>query len=302
MRETYDILKNIVSEEDILTREYMKNHTSFKIGGSADFLVTPRTVDQIQNLIITLKKENIPVFIMGNGSNLLVSDKGIRGVVIKLSKNFSSFSISGDEVTAQSGILLSTLSKSIVNESLSAFEFASGIPGTIGGAVTMNAGAYDSEMKNIVEEVVAMDMDGNIRTFTNQEMNFRYRKSRVTDETLVVLEAKLKLEKGNIEDIKAKIDDFTLRRTTKQPLTAYSAGSTFKRPEGYFAGKLIEDAGLKGIIMRNAAVSSLHSGFVINTGDATCENILELIEFIKLTVFSKFGVMLEEEVRVVGEQ
>jgi UDP-N-acetylmuramate dehydrogenase len=302
MRETYDILKNIVSEEDILTKEYMKNHTSFKIGGSADFLVTPRTVDQIQNLIKTLKKENIPVFIMGNGSNLLVSDKGIRGVVIKLSKNFSSFSISGDEVTAQSGILLSTLSKSIVNESLSGFEFASGIPGTIGGAVTMNAGAYDSEMKNIVEEVVAMDMDGNIKTFTNQEMNFRYRKSRVTDETLVVLEAKLKLEKGNIEDIKAKIDDFTVRRTTKQPLTAYSAGSTFKRPEGYFAGKLIEDAGLKGIIMRNAAVSSLHSGFVINTGDATCENILELIEFIKLTVFSKFGVMLEEEVRVVGEQ
>ena len=302
MRETYDILKNIVSEQDILTKEYMKNHTSFKIGGSADFLVTPRTVDQIQNLIKTLKKENIPVFIMGNGSNLLVSDKGIRGVVIKLSKNFSSFSISGDEVTAQSGILLSTLSKSIVNESLSGFEFASGIPGTIGGAVTMNAGAYDSEMKNIVEEVVAMDMDGNIKTFTNQEMNFRYRKSRVTDETLVVLEAKLKLEKGNIEDIKAKIDDFTVRRTTKQPLTAYSAGSTFKRPEGYFAGKLIEDAGLKGIIMRNAAVSSLHSGFVINTGDATCENILELIEFIKLTVFSKFGVMLEEEVRVIGEQ
>ena len=302
MRETYDILKNIVSEEDILTREYMKNHTSFKIGGRADFLVTPRTVDQIQNLIKTLKKENIPVFIMGNGSNLLVSDKGIRGVVIKLSKNFSSFSISGDEVTAQSGILLSTLSKSIVNESLSGFEFASGIPGTIGGAVTMNAGAYDSEMKNIVEEVVAMDMDGNIKTFTNQEMNFRYRKSRVTDETLVVLEAKLKLDKGNIEDIKAKIDDFTVRRTTKQPLTAYSAGSTFKRPEGYFAGKLIEDAGLKGIIMRNAAVSSLHSGFVINTGDATCENILELIEFIKLTVFSEFGVMLEEEVRVVGEQ
>ena len=302
MRETYDILKNIVSEQDILTKEYMKNHTSFKIGGSADFLVTPRTVDQIQNLIKTLKKENIPVFIMGNGSNLLVSDKGIRGVVIKLSKNFSSFSISGDEVTAQSGILLSTLSKSIVNESLSGFEFASGIPGTIGGAVTMNAGAYDSEMKNIVEEVVAIDMDGNIKTFTNQEMNFRYRKSRVTDETLVVLEAKLKLDKGNIEDIKAKIDDFTVRRTTKQPLTAYSAGSTFKRPEGYFAGKLIEDAGLKGIIMRNAAVSSLHSGFVINTGDATCENILELIEFIKLTVFSKFGVMLEEEVRVVGEQ
>ena len=302
MRETYDILKNIVSEQDILTKEYMKNHTSFKIGGSADFLVTPRTVDQIKNLIITLKKENIPVFIMGNGSNLLVSDKGIRGVVIKLSKNFSSFSISGDEVTAQSGILLSTLSKSIVNESLSDFEFARGIPGTIGGALTMNAGAYDSEMKNIVEEVVAMDMDGNIKTFTNQEMNFRYRKSRVTDETLVVLEAKLKLEKGNIEDIKAKIDDFTVRRTTKQPLTAYSAGSTFKRPEGYFAGKLIEDAGLKGIIMRNAAVSSLHSGFVINTGDATCENILELIEFIKLTVFSKFGVMLEEEVRVVGEQ
>ena len=302
MREIYGILKNIVREEDIFINEYMKNHTSFKIGGSADFLVTPRNVDQIQSLVKILKKEDIPVFVMGNGSNLLVGDKGIRGVVIKLSKNFSNYSISGNIVTAQSGILLSTLSKSIANQSLSGFEFASGIPGTIGGAITMNAGAYDSEMKNIVQEVVAMDLDGNIKTFTNDEMNFRYRKSRITDEVLLVLSTKLRLENGNANDIKAKIDDFTIRRTTKQPLTAYSAGSTFKRPEGYFAGKLIEDSGLKGIIIKNAAVSSLHSGFVINTGEATCENILELIEFIKLTVFSKFGVMLEEEVRVVGER
>ncbi len=302
MADIYDILKNILNEEDIFTKECMKDHTSFKIGGCADFLTTPRNIEQIQNLMVELRKENIPVFVMGNGSNLLVSDKGIRGVVIKLAKNFSEFSISGDVVTAQSGILLSTLSKTILESSLSGFEFASGIPGTIGGAVTMNAGAYDSEMKNIIEEVVAMDMDTNIKTFSNQEMNFGYRKSIVTDEKLVVLSVKLKLKKGNKEEIKSKIDDFTERRTTKQPLSAYSAGSTFKRPEGYFAGKLIEDAGLKGITMRNAAVSNLHSGFVINTGEASCKNVLELIEFIKLTVFSKFGVMLEEEVRVVGER
>lgn len=297
-----EILNSILSSEDIVANETMKNHTSFKIGGVCDYLVTPRTIEQIQQLVVQLNEANIPVFIMGNGSNLLVRDKGIRGVVIKLAQNFSDFEIVDEKVIVQSGMLLSTLSKHIVNASLGGFEFASGIPGTIGGAVTMNAGAYDSEMKNVVTEVLAIDKSGIIKTYSGEEMNFRYRKSKITDENLIVLGAKLKLKIGNIEDIKAKIDDFTIKRTTKQPLSAYSAGSTFKRPEGYFAGKLIEDSGLKGIIMRHAAVSKLHSGFVINTGDATCENIVALIEFIKATVYAKFNVMLEEEVRLVGEK
>ncbi len=302
MKKIDDILKGILCEEDIFINETMKNHTSFKIGGDCDYLVTPRSVAQIQQLVIELNEAKIPIFIMGNGSNLLVRDKGIRGVVIKLAQNFSEFEIIDDKVVAQSGILLSTLSKQILKESLSGFEFASGIPGTIGGATTMNAGAYDSEMKNVVTEVMTIDRLGIIKSYTNEEMKFRYRKSKITDENLIVLSASIKLKKDKFEDIKAKIDDFTTKRTTKQPLTAYSAGSTFKRPEGYFAGKLIEDSGLKGIIMRHAEVSNLHSGFVINKGEATCENILDLIEFIKATVYAKFNVMLEEEVRLVGEK
>ena len=223
MKKIDDILKGILCEEDIFINETMKNHTSFKIGGDCDYLVTPRSVAQIQQLVIELNEAKIPIFIMGNGSNLLVRDKGIRGVVIKLAQNFSEFEIIDDKVVAQSGILLSTLSKQILKESLSGFEFASGIPGTIGGATTMNAGAYDSEMKNVVTEVMTIDRLGIIKSYTNEEMKFRYRKSKITDENLIVLSASIKLKKDKFEDIKAKIDDFTTKRTTKQPLTAYSA-------------------------------------------------------------------------------
>ncbi|MBP2026827.1 UDP-N-acetylmuramate dehydrogenase [Acetoanaerobium pronyense] len=302
MNNIYDGLLEILDEKDIRKDEIMRCHTSFKIGGTADFVVTPRTEKDIKKIVVFAKEMNIPLFIMGNGSNLLVRDKGIRGIVMKISDNFSEFSIEGNLVTAQSGILMSTISKHILKASLKGFEFGSGIPGTIGGAVTMNAGAYDGEIKDVITSVRVMDLDGNIFDFTNEEMNFGYRKSLVTEKKLIVISVTMNLPKGNYSEIKAKIDDFTERRTTKQPLKALSAGSTFKRPEGNFAGKLIQEAGLKGIIMKEAAVSDLHSGFVINLGKASCENILELIEFIKATVYSKFQVMLEEEVKIVGEE
>lgn len=302
MNEVYIRLNEILDRNDIKTNETMKNHTSFKIGGMADYIVTPRTENQIKEVVILAKKLNIPLFVMGNGSNLLVRDKGIRGIVMKISENFSEYEINNEDVIAQSGILMSTISKYILRNSLKGFEFGSGIPGTIGGAVTMNAGAYDGEMKDVVSSVRVMDYDGNIFQYSNEEMNFGYRKSLITEKKLIVLSVSMKLEKSEYKEIKAKIDDFTERRTTKQPLRALSAGSTFKRPQGNFAGKLIQDAGLKGIIMREAAVSDLHSGFVINLGNASCENILELLEFIKATVYSKFQVLLEEEVKIVGEE
>ena len=302
MIDIYNVLVTILDKENIRKNEPMNSHTSFKIGGVADFMVTPQTEDELRNILIKMKKMNQDIFIMGNGTNLLVRDKGIRGVVIKLCDNFSGFDIENNYVDVKSGILMSGLSKHIMKNSLTGFEFASGIPGTIGGAIAMNAGAYDGEMKDVIHSVRAMNMDGEIFELSNEQMKFGYRRSIITSDNLIVLSAVLKLQPGNYEDIKAKTDDFTVRRTTKQPLSAYSAGSTFKRPEGNFAGKLIQDAGLKGIMMKDAAISDLHSGFVINKGNATCQNILEFIEFIKATVYGKFDIMLEEEVKVVGEE
>ena len=302
MIDIYNVLVTILDKENIRKNEPMNSHTSFKIGGVADFMVTPQTEDELRNILIKMKKMNQDIFIMGNGTNLLVRDKGIRGVVIKLCDNFSGFDIENNYVDVKSGILMSGLSKHIMKNSLTGFEFASGIPGTIGGAIAMNAGAYDGEMKDVIHSVRAMNMDGEIFELSNEQMKFGYRRSIITSDNLIVLSAVLKLQPGNYEDIKAKTDDFTVRRTTKQPLSAYSAGSTFKRPEGNFAGKLIQDAGLKGIMMKDAAISDLHSGFVINKGNATCQNILEFIEFIKATVYGKFEIMLEEEVKVVGEE
>ena len=248
------------------------------------------------------KLYSYPVFVMGNGSNLLVSDKGIRAIVMQLTDNFNKLTrIDEHTVEVESGMSMGYLSNYFLQNSLTGFEFACGIPGSIGGAITMNAGAYDSMMSNVVVEVIALDKDMNIRKFNNAAMEFSYRKSIISKENMVVLTARIKLKDGNYDDIKAKIDDYTYKRTTKQPLSSYSAGSTFKRPEGYFAGKLIEDSGLKGLVMKNAAVSSLHSGFVINTGSATCQEIIDIITFIKQVVANKFHVTLEEEVKIVGE-
>ncbi|SHJ49005.1 UDP-N-acetylmuramate dehydrogenase [Tepidibacter formicigenes] len=297
----YHKLCEILDKKDILIDELMKNHTSFKIGGPADFLVTPRNEDEIKKLIILVNKENIPYFLMGNGSNLLVKDGGIRGVVIKIAENYSDFEIKDNIIKAQSGILLSKLAKNILKNSLSGFEFASGIPGTLGGAIAMNAGAYGGEMKDVVESVRLLDMDGNIVELSNEEMEFGYRKSLITEKNYIVLEAKVALKVGKYEDIKAIYDDLNLKRTTKQPLNMPSAGSTFKRPQGYYAGKLIEDSGLRGLTLKGAQVSTKHCGFVVNTGNASASDILELLDIIKKTVYDKFNVVLEEEVKIIGE-
>lgn len=299
---TLELLRTVLDRERIKTGESMKHHTSFHIGGEADYFVSPASFEQVKNTVMLLKKNEIPYFVMGNGTNLLVSDKGIRGVVVQIGPSLSNCHIEGETVYAEAGVLLSSLSKQILQAQLEGFEFASGIPGTVGGAMMMNAGAYGGEMIDIVRSVTVLDQEGNIREIPCEEMGFGYRMSRVSTEGWIVLGASFQLKQGNYEEIKAKIDDFTHRRNTKQPVSERSAGSTFKRPEGYFAGKLIDDSGLRGISYRGAQVSELHCGFVINKGRASCQDVLELINLIKKTVYDNFKVKLEEEVRIVGEE
>ncbi|CEQ18863.1 UDP-N-acetylmuramate dehydrogenase [Paraclostridium sordellii] len=298
----YKNLLNILDKEGIYLNEPMKNHISFKVGGPADFLLKPKTEDEIKRLIEFLKNENIPYIVVGNGSNLLVKDGGIRGVVIKIADNFNKFEIEDTKVVAQSGALLSFMGKAILNKSLTGFEFAAGIPGTLGGAIAMNAGAYGGEMKDIVKSVRLMDSKGNIIELSNKEMEFEYRRSLISKSDYIVLSAIMELKEGNFDEIKGYMKELTKSRVTKQPLNLPSAGSTFKRPEGHFAAKLIEDSGLKGLTLGGARVSEKHSGFVVNIGDAKAKDIIELINVVKSTVYSKFGVMLEEEVKILGDE
>lgn len=298
----YKLLLDRIAPERILRDEPMKKHTSFKIGGPADFLILPQGVEEIKEIVQLCKEEKVPFFIMGNGSNLLVRDKGMRGIVVKIAKNFSHVEIQGEKVTAHSGILLSRLAKMLLREELAGFEFASGIPGTLGGAVTMNAGAYDGEMKDVLEKIEVMDKEGNVFELQGEEMALGYRQSAVQNMDLIVLTATMKLKKGKYQDIKAKMDDLDYRRKSKQPLEWPSAGSTFKRPTGYYAGKLVQDVGLKGFSMGRAQVSELHSGFVINKGDASAAEVLSLIRHIQGKVKDQFGVDLCTEVKIIGEE
>jgi UDP-N-acetylmuramate dehydrogenase len=298
----YKNLLNILDKEQIFLDEPMKNHISFKVGGPADFLVKPKNEDQIKKLVTLLKDENIPYIVIGNGSNLLVKDGGIRGVVIKIADNFNHFQVENTTVYAQSGALLSFMGKAILNNNLTGFEFAAGIPGTLGGAIAMNAGAYGGEMKDIVKSVKLMDAKGNIFELSNGEMEFSYRKSILSKNDYIVLSAVLELKEGNYEEIRDYMRALTKSRVTKQPLNLPSAGSTFKRPEGHFAAKLIEDSGLKGLTLRGAQVSEKHAGFVVNLGDAKAKDILELINIVKSEVYSKFKVTLEEEVKILGDE
>ena len=298
----YNSLLNILNKEDILIDEPMSKHISFRVGGPADILVKPSSEDQIKDILTFAKKENIPYLIIGNGSNLLVRDGGIRGIVIKIAENFNDFSIEGTTVTAQSGAMLSFMGKAIMRNNLTGFEFAAGIPGTLGGAIAMNAGAYGGEMKDIVKSVRLIDSQGNIVELSNEEMQFAYRKSILSKEEYIVLSAVMELKEGNYEEIRDIMKDLTNKRVTKQPLNLPSAGSTFKRPEGYFAAKLIEDCGLKGLTLRGAQVSDKHCGFVVNLGGAQAKDILDLIYVVKITVYSKFGIMLEEELKILGEE
>jgi len=298
----YSELTKEIKVENILRNEPMKNHTSFKIGGPADILVIPDSVDEIVYSIKYCMANEVEYYVIGNGSNLLVRDKGIRGVVIKIAENFSDIIIEDKKVKAQAGILLSRLSKIIMKESLEGFEFASGIPGTLGGAVTMNAGAYGGEMKDIVVGVTAIDDKGEVVYLSNKELDFGYRRSLVQDRGYVILEVDMEFKKGDYEEIKKITDELTCKRTSKQPLELPSAGSTFKRPEGYYAGKLIDDSGLRGARIGDAQVSEKHCGFVVNLGNASAEEVINLIKLVQKVVRDKFGVKLETEVRIIGEE
>lgn len=278
----------------------MKKHTSFRTGGCAKYLVTPTNPSEIQELVSALKKENISYTVIGNGSNLLVSDKGYDGVVIEIGKKMSDISVDGETITAMAGALLSRIASVALSNSLSGFEFASGIPGSLGGAVMMNAGAYGGEIKDVVYETTYIDGIGDIKTITGDMHGFGYRKSIFTKDD-IILSSKIKLSKGNKEDIKALCDELNAKRREKQPIEYPSAGSTFKRPEGYFAAKLIDDASLRGERVGGAMVSMKHCGFVINYDNATSTDVFRLMQKIKTTVYDKFGVILEPEVRFIGE-
>ncbi len=299
-----DILKGLsryTNPENILTDEPMKDHTTFKIGGNADFLVSPSSVEEISNIISFIKENHINFAVIGNGSNILVSDKGFRGVIIRLHKSFADYTVEDESITAQGGILLSRLASVALENSLTGLEFASGIPGSLAGATFMNAGAYGPEMKDVIEEVTFLDKDCEIKTIGVKECDFGYRTSYFSKNDAIVLTVKLKLKKGNKDEIKKTMEELSKRRLDKQPLTFPSAGSVFKRPQGHFAGALVEQAGLKNYSIGGAMVSEKHAGFIINTGNATCEDVLNLIEYIKKIVYEKFGVTLEPEVRILGE-
>lgn len=301
MKINYKDIFSKVDVGEVLYDEPMKNHTTFKIGGPCDVLVMPNTIEQILNVLNLVKENDLAYMIIGNGSNLLVSDEGIRKVIVKLHKNFSKITLDGNKITSQAGATLKEIADFALENKLQGFEFASGIPGDLGGAVTMNAGAYGGEMKDVLESVKVIDKDLNVLDIDAKDMNLRYRNSRVQDEGLIVLEAVINLSEGDYDKIKEYQDELTSKRESKQPLEYPSAGSTFKRPEGYYAGKLIDDCGLRGYRYKDAMVSEKHCGFVINAGDANCEQVLYVINHVKEVVFEKFGVNLEPEVRIIGE-
>lgn len=282
--------------------EPLKNHTTFKIGGNCIALIEPREVSDIIEAIKICRENNIKFFVIGNGSNLLVPDEGYNGVIIKLKSEFSMIKVEGESLIVKSGAKLSEVYPVAYENSLTGFEFASGIPGTIGGAIYMNAGAYGGEMKDIVESVEVLDLDNfELKELKNEDLDFSYRKSIIQRKNYIVTSIKLKLKKGNKEEINAVYEDLRDRRNSKQPLNFGSAGSTFKRPEGHFASKLIEDAGLKGYHINDAWVSEKHSGFIVNKGNASFKEVMELIEYVQKVVFEKFGVKLEMEVRILKD-
>ena len=283
----------------VLENEPMSRHTTFKIGGNADIYIEPAT-SEVVPLVNLLRNQQIPFMVIGNGSNLLVSDHGIEGVVISLGKNASEITIEGNAITAEAGALLSRVANEAASHGLTGMEFAAGIPGSIGGAVFMNAGAYGGEIKDIIVSATVLTSDYQFEEWSREQLDLSYRHSSLMDKGAIVLSATLRLESGDEEAIRAIMNELKEKRVEKQPLNFPSAGSTFKRPEGYFAGKLIQDAGLRGYSVGGAQVSEKHCGFVVNTGNATCADVVELMKNVDAKVFEQFGVHLEPEVRVIG--
>lgn len=297
----YNRLMDIIEKNRIYTNEPMKKHTTFRVGGEADFFVVPNTKEEIRKIVALCKEMDMPYYILGNGSNLLVGDQGYRGVIIQIYKEMNTIQIEENEIKVQAGALLSKIGNVALEAGLAGFEFAAGIPGTIGGAVVMNAGAYGGEMKDVLKEVTVLTPEGEILVLAKEELELGYRTSIVAKKNYIVLDATIVLRKGDKETIKARMDELRVQRTTKQPLEYPSAGSTFKRPEGYFAGKLIQDAGLRGFQVGGAQVSEKHCGFVINKENATAADVLALINQVSAIVKEKFGVELELEVKRLGE-
>lgn len=300
MQEFCHKLKNVITKGTVLTEEPMRMHTSFQIGGPAEIFVQPATGAEVCQAIRLAKEEQIPFFVVGNGSNLLVSDDGFRGMIVQIGRNLQEISVEDNVIYAQAGALLSRVSKTALEHGLTGMEFAAGIPGSLGGAVAMNAGAYGGEMKDILTDVEVLTPDGEIKTLSLEELDLSYRHSCIFEKDYIVLSVHLQLEQGDKTVIRNRMDELARARREKQPLEYPSAGSTFKRPEGYFAGALIQEAGLKGYTVGGAQVSEKHSGFVVNRGGATAEEVLFLIKQVQKKVKSRFGVTMEPEVRMVG--
>ena len=293
--------RKLAGSTQVLVNEPMKNHTTFRIGGPADVFAVPENADQAAVILGICREEGVPFFILGNGSNLLVSDSGFRGVVIQIYRNMSALKTEGQRITAEAGASLASVSAAARDASLTGLEFASGIPGTVGGAVVMNAGAYGGEIKNVLEEAVVLTDRGQIRTVAASDLGLAYRTSVIREKGYTVVRAVFRLEKGETDAIRMTMQDLARRRIEKQPLEYPSAGSTFKRPEGYFAGKLIMDAGFRGYCVGDACVSEKHCGFIINKGHATAADVKKLMQEVTDGVFSRFGVRLEPEVRFLGD-
>lgn len=297
----YKELCDAAGTQNVLADEPMSRHTTFRIGGPADYFVTASCAEEIRKIIEACRRNSTAYYIMGNGSDLLVGDKGYRGVIIQLFKRMSDIRVEGERIYVQAGALLSKTAAAACEASLTGMEFASGIPGTLGGALRMNAGAYGGEMKHIVESADILTADGDIKTLSVEELGMGYRTSVISRNDYVALGAVLKLQRGNQDQIRARMEELKEKRISKQPLEYGSAGSTFKRPEGYFAGKLIEDAGLRGYRVGDAQVSEKHCGFVINRGNATAAEVAQLMEDVADRVEEKFGVRLQPEVKKIGE-
>lgn len=298
----YSQILKIIPEERLRWQEPLNVHTTFKVGGPADLMVFPQSVGEIQQLIKTCQSENIPFMVLGLGSNLLVRDKGFRGVVIKIGHSLKGLYISDNEIMAEAGVRLSELSKKAAAHGLTGLEFAEGIPGSVGGAVVMNAGAYGGEMSQIITAVSALDSHGDLHILSPHEMAFGYRSSIFQRDDWVVVSALMKLAPGNREEIEAKMREYARLRREKQPLDMPSAGSTFKRPEGIYVGPLLEKMGLKGFKIGDAQVSTKHAGFIVNCGQATAQDIINLIQHIQKRAWDEYNIILEPEVRIIGEE
>lgn len=295
-----EILQKLVGTEQVWAQEPMKKHTTFRAGGCARYLVEPGDVQQLSAVVNACREQKVPYYVVGNGSNLLVSDAGYNGVIIHLFKNMSEIRTEGNHMILQAGALLVRAARTACREGLSGLEFASGIPGTVGGALVMNAGAYGGEMKDVVSRVTVLTSEGEPREYTKEQMAFGYRRSRLTEEAGIVLGTEFTLHPGRTEEIRARMEELKEKRVLKQPLEYASAGSTFKRPEGHFAGKLIEDAGLRGFRIGDAQVSEKHCGFVINRGNASASEIAEVIRQVQDRVYAHSGVRLQTEVKFLG--